>query len=503
MEIQEMISPGHSIIEVRTGCNGRDKESGMKYIVSLLPFFLSSALAAADSILVDPMGGGRFTAIQPAIDEARDGDTVLVMDGVYRGPGNRDIDFHGKAIILRSLNGPDNCIMDCEGSEADPHRGFYFHSGEGEDSVLEGFTITNGFIAGSDWPTSAGGGILCLEPHSSPTIRNNKIVGNEAYHGGGICCFGSPTITNNLIKGNRASEGGGINCYEWGTISNNIIQENEAERGGGILVWEDYAPVIINNRISGNLAEECGGGIAVFNTSPSIVGNLIANNTSGDGGGLFLPGKSTINAFNTITGNRASQNGAISGASNFTNCIVWGNSSPGSTSEATYSCIEGWAGNESNINLDPLFVDPAGGNYRLMPASPCINSGDSTDYSIHQIDLDGNQRPCWEGVDMGAYEYCGDEPPSNLPRFRRGDLNADGNTDIADAVNILAVLFTGSTIHCRDAADVNDDSKNDISDVISLLGYLFLENPAPKDPFPHCGIDATLDALTCDSYPCP
>ena len=52
---------------------------------------------------------------------------------------------------------------------------------EGFGSVLEGFTITNGYAP-------YGGGILC-DVASSPTIRNNTIVGNVAESGGGIHCI--------------------------------------------------------------------------------------------------------------------------------------------------------------------------------------------------------------------------------------------------------------------------------------------------------------------------
>ena len=122
-------------------------------------------------IHVDDDGPADFATIQEGIDAAVDGDTVLVAPGIYRGDGNRDIDFKGKAITVCSEAGPRTCIIDSQGSEADPHRGFHFHSGEESDSVLEGFTITGGEPGRTN---GSGGGIHCS--NSSPSIRDCVVV---------------------------------------------------------------------------------------------------------------------------------------------------------------------------------------------------------------------------------------------------------------------------------------------------------------------------------------
>ena len=83
--------------------------------------------------------------IQSGIDAAVGGDSVTVSDGIYKGAGNRDISFNGKAILLRSQNGADSTIIDCEGAEATPRRGCIFNSGETLASILEGFTIIEGY----------------------------------------------------------------------------------------------------------------------------------------------------------------------------------------------------------------------------------------------------------------------------------------------------------------------------------------------------------------------
>ncbi len=112
-----------------------------------------------------------FTTIQSGIDAAVDGDTVLVDDGTYKGAGNRDIDFTGKAITVKSENGPSVTTVIPEGDVNNQHRGFHFSSGETEASILEGFTIWRGYTR----DPGGGGGILC-EENSSPVIRNCTIA---------------------------------------------------------------------------------------------------------------------------------------------------------------------------------------------------------------------------------------------------------------------------------------------------------------------------------------
>jgi hypothetical protein len=113
----------------------------------------------------------QYPTIQAAIDASVDGDVVIVADGLYTGTGNRDIDFLGKALTVRSENGPVNCIIDCQASWTAPHRGFRFHTFETTASVLDGFTIQNGYAPVEMTCNTTGGGILCRD-NANPTIRN-------------------------------------------------------------------------------------------------------------------------------------------------------------------------------------------------------------------------------------------------------------------------------------------------------------------------------------------
>ncbi|MCH7527484.1 MAG: right-handed parallel beta-helix repeat-containing protein, partial [Planctomycetes bacterium] len=175
-------------------------------ITSVLLLGLAAAGAAADTLRVP----SEYPTIQAGIDAAQDGDEVLVADGVYTGEGNRDLDFGGKLITVHSENGPDNCIIDCEGTEEDPHRGFYFHNDETAAAVVEGFTIRNGFAL-------QGGGIYCRP--ASPTISMCTLEDNrsESSGGGFYSQNGSPTIRSCTFIHNKSEGGpggGAISCWD-------------------------------------------------------------------------------------------------------------------------------------------------------------------------------------------------------------------------------------------------------------------------------------------------
>jgi parallel beta-helix repeat protein len=394
-----------------------------------------------------------YPTIQAAIDAAVNGDEVVAADGTYTGTGNRDIDFLGKAITVRSKYGPENCIIDCQGTQSEPHRGFYFHSGETLSSVLDGFTITGGHISSTTHPDpiSAAGAIYC--DNSSPTIANNIILSNYAANFGAIYCNNnsSPLIISNNILDNSSSSGGGGICCRGGsspTIVNNTISENHAGYGAGICVWGS-SPTIIGNIISNNsvtqITDHTGGGIVCLFYCPAVIqNNLIKGNIADHGGGIsgyksFGP----IITNNTITGNMANRGGGISGEeSSFTviNSILW-NDSPdeiylygSSTIDITYSDIHGgWPG-IGNIVADPLFADADG---RLSPGSPCIDAGDNSAVTV-TTDLDGNPRIVGTAVDMGAFEAQLPDPVQLIKELAQQVIDLDLQSGIE--ISLLAKL---------------------------------------------------------------
>jgi hypothetical protein len=91
--------------------------------------------------------------------------------------------------------------------------------------------------------------------------------------------------------------------------------------------------------------------------------------------------------------------------------------------------------------------------------------------------------------------------------FNRGDANADGTVNIADAIFALGYLFGGGPAPvCMDTADANDDGAANIADAVTILGHLFGGAGPLKPPFRACGPDPTADTLPACNFPpgkCP
>ncbi|MCZ6851762.1 MAG: hypothetical protein O7F17_08990, partial [Planctomycetota bacterium] len=154
-----------------------------------------SGTAVADIINVP----GDQPTIQAGIDAAVNGDEVVVAPRTYF----EAIDFLGKAITVRSSDGPKATTIDATGLKTTVVRCVNF---EGRDTLLQGFTITGGNADGA-FPDGAGGGMLNFS--SSPTVTNCTFSGNNAALGGGMEIFrSSPTVTNCMFSGNNADLGG-------------------------------------------------------------------------------------------------------------------------------------------------------------------------------------------------------------------------------------------------------------------------------------------------------
>ncbi len=400
-----------------------------------------------------------YAAIQDAIDAAVDDDLVCVSAGTYI----ETIDPSGKAIHVLGVDGPDATFIDAGGADSVA----LFHSGEGADTILEGFTLRNGNAA-------VGGGVNA--DLSSPTLTNLIITDNTAEQGGGLFLDScSPTLTGVTITGNVATEngGGGMYLYFASPAMQQIsIQDNTAAYGGGGIFMHESDPVLHSVMVANNEAVESpfgsggnGGGIYLYHSDPGLTQVVVAGNhvniygggmyfhtcqpsltsvaiagntTDGGGAGIYMT-ESTPSMMNVaLVGNEAgccgggmylnesspslsnvviADNRALdlggsaiyvyTGSPALSYCAVWGNAG------TAWIGMDDPTGVGGTVAADPLFLDTSGND----PATWDLHLGAGSDLvdAGHPVltDPDGSTSDMgvYGGADAGTRDVDGDGFP--------------------------------------------------------------------------------------------
>ncbi len=404
-----------------------------------------------------------FATIQQGVDMTTLGDTVLVHPGTYTGAGNKNILLTGKGITLRSSDGYETTIIDCENNG----RGITIGGGTPDSLVVDGFTVTHGNYS---W----GAGLYIRS--SNPTIKNCSFDSNQTITGGGgVGMWGSsPTFDNCLFRNNTAHQNGGAvhvelsyPLFENCEFSENLSAQNDENlfgSGGAIYAHQDSQLQIITSSFWQNSADTSGGAVATVNSdlycvsikfvannavldgggiyceqavSPDILNSLFLSNSASYGGGLYLQNTTTAKLVN-LTFSDNSADGLFHGGciymedsdAKLQNSIYWSAGSEqgvyldNSDFEVGYSDgsdVEIGAGSfykvgAGNLDADPLLTSDG----YLSVASPCIDrggnvlpadeydlDGDGDVSEVLPVDLDGGLRT-WSlngTTDMGAYEY--------------------------------------------------------------------------------------------------
>lgn len=295
------------------------------------------------------------------------------------------------------------------------------------------------------------GGSFSVGFKSQLTILNCEFENGEAtQNGGALWAQNDSTVVNiygSLFSGCLATASGGAIAAIAGidlTVDGCSFDANTADIGGAISSQEDslnLAQLNLSNSIfflNGSVTQA--GAINLSNTNAFVSNCLFDSNTSSDGisGGRAgcisnnasaagaETGDANLSVMNcTFANNLAPQGSAISqwedvAAAGSVARLFLQNSifadaldsyfledgSPLILSNGGNLSLDNSFGTSLNgpndaVNLDPKFVDPGNGNYRLLPGSPCINTGIAT--GAPPFDLDGFPRQ--GNVDKGCYEF--------------------------------------------------------------------------------------------------
>lgn len=274
--------------------------------------------------------------IQRAIDLSHPGDDIVVAQGTY----NELINFIGKGVTVRSSDGAAGTVIDV-GPVEDPGTGkpvVRFDSGEGPNSILDGFTLTGGTGQAVKSGDLLGGGMFIF--NSSPTVMNCVFSGNAATDGAGMFSSGgSPTVIGCSFEGNTAArDGGGMEARNASRVSftDCTFTGNSAIDGGGMR--SDGSRIALTRCLfSGNTASGKGGGIYNALSDTTVTGSTFDNNSSvSDGGGMYNTSSNPI-VTNTMFIGNITTGGSGGGAGMFntgssptvTNCTFSGNTAMG------------------------------------------------------------------------------------------------------------------------------------------------------------------------------
>ena len=426
----------------------------------------------------DPDGPKK--TIQDAIDGAVDGDTVIVADGVYTGNGNIDLNPNGRSITIRSASGPENCIIDCAGAG----RAFTLTSGEPIETIIQGFTITNG-------SAEVGGGIYLTD--ASATIVDCVISKNSAQIGGAIYLHnsGDLAILDTSIIANQAGSVGGVfanNDAAQGFLflNNCVVTDNTCTVTIGGIGNGQRASRVSNCIVARNVGCFAGGGFLDIGVDQEFTNCVVSRNSADLGAGYIGANNTVVDIINCAFSNNLGDAVDPSFANlRIHNSVIWGSTGEqivGKPLSVAYSNIQGGWDGVGNIDADPLFVQPGSDDVHLTFGSPCLDAGDNEAVPVDVLtDLDGEPRfqddpdaaDTGNGtppiVDMGPYEGG-----------NKGGAAADETTDFDQGETVILIPDGGELNLLEHAAIIVTNVSGDDDATFSVTQFDSIVHPGAQ-----------------------
>ncbi len=179
------------------------------------------------------------------------------------------------------------------------------NSNIGNDTILDGFTITGGNADGASVPVFDGGGLLCEGQHAggqcSPTLRQLRFTDNKASVNGGameIYCWvdaaASPVMSDvQFINNTAGSSGGGLDrssqCDAMFTLERATFDGNSAGDGGGMSLGSSAGVTLRDVTFAGNSASGEGGAMNNFSLDSIVLDRVsFDGNSAGSMGGAMF-----------------------------------------------------------------------------------------------------------------------------------------------------------------------------------------------------------------------
>ncbi len=354
---------------------------------------------------------------------------VAVRTSSLYGYGAGMYNYHSAPIVsncIFSANQAGNAYISAMGLGGGMYNEDSFDTGgEVRWPLVTGCTFTGNVASASSNFTYGGGGMY--NRGGRPTVTSCTFVGNSAGNGGAMLNYGGmPTISNCIFNANfntysNGSGGAILNIGNPAAILNCTFYKN----GWRLLPYGLRAYTAI------------GGAISDY-----IVGSTITNCIFSENAVHNFGGAVASSSFRNLT--------------TLTNCLFYNNKSwqgdPDSSNEVINHVYGDTQSTNSLYDIDPLLVDPAGGDFHLRYNSPCIDAG----YSLNRgylpgpyptglptTDFEGDKRIVdADGDGVAAVDIGVDEFIPNLPDLRAflQALADSGELDAATAARLIAYV---------------------------------------------------------------
>lgn len=357
-----------------------NRVTALPRLLGLALTFAALSSAGATTHLVRPDGTGTFPTIAAAITGASAGDTIALADGIFTGAGNRNLDFAGKPLIVRSQSGVrEACTIDCQSLG----RAFVFQSGAATSSALENFTVTHG-------AEDFGAAILC-RAGTAPRISNCRLIDNALSSGahGVLACLeqAAPRIEDCYFFNNRGSytvylTSGALPSIVRCTFVNNYGTGVRADDAVATVTdcrfLQNFGDCIYLNSATGTLtgsvfAHHWNRPVYATHSNAQIANCTFVDNDNYSGSVLNYD-QSTGTIINTIVAHSTGRSVIYCYQSTVTAaCCDFFDNQLGNWT----SCLAGQEGLNGNVSVDPLFCDADHDDYSVAGNSPCApaNSG--------------------------------------------------------------------------------------------------------------------------------
>ncbi len=285
-----------------------------------------------------------FKTITHALTVAQEGSRIHLAAGLYNNANGESFPLRVNThwIEIRGVGAEDTVIR----RSALPNAQVLIFEAVGPRSLIEGVTLTGGHQSGNGMGLSLW--------RSSPVVSHCVITNNTGLYASGIGVYskdGHPSFQNCLIADNRGTTstlGGAIYLqFSVAAFENCVIRDNLATSAGAI--YSSRSVTSLRNCLltgnASNVSEPSSSQPDVILITETACELSLENCTVADNGGTY--GISNISA-------------SKSGTLTIHNSIVWGNGEnlvDVNPDDVAYSCIEGGAEANGNVNTAPLFVD--------------------------------------------------------------------------------------------------------------------------------------------------